>query len=72
MKKKLQNSSIKMCFTNLLCVQLEVEETEGAFDATMYSIRLAQLKINGNHKMDAIHQFETPVHKHIYYSLFIH
>jgi len=48
---------------------LEVEETEGAFDASMYSTRVAQLKINGNHKMDAIHEFETPVQQHIHQHL---
>jgi len=35
---------------------LEVEETEGAFDASKYSVKEAQLKISGNHRMDAIGQ----------------
>jgi len=38
-----------------------VEETEGAFSVSKYSIKVAQLKINGNHKIDAIHQLVNSV-----------
>jgi len=44
-----------LCLTYSLCAQSEVEETEGAFDASMYSIRVALVKSNGNQKIDAIH-----------------
>jgi len=40
--------------TYSLRAQLEVKETEGAFIASKYRTKVAQLKINGNHKIDAI------------------
>jgi len=49
-KTKLQVTSC----TYSLCAQLEVEEMEGAFNASKYRIKVAQLKITGNHKMEAI------------------
>jgi len=32
----------------------DVEETEGAFIASKYKIEVAQMKISGNHRIDAI------------------
>ena len=39
-----------------LCAQLKVEETEGALHAIMYSERVAETKITGNHRIDAMYE----------------
>ena len=52
--------------TYSLCAQSDVKETDGAFDANMYKMEVAQVKINGNHKIDAIvkrpRSICTPIH----------
>jgi len=52
--KTIQCNKILCQNTYSLCAQSDVKETDGAFDANMYKMKVAQVKINGNHKIDAI------------------